>query len=203
MAMLGSVRGAVLVSLLLLAGVGRADPASGYFELGVDYLKKAFFQRAIDAFGESLLLEPGQGVPLVFAGIAASCDGRPTRLCARAIRVAYRRLPANTVLRLNLQELLPHARSRSMVERDFLRRARRARTLSEQRDALTVAAFFQLHQPGENGAVHPSTALDALRKHFPEDAWSKARCVERKAAKRPAARTGALTGGASASTRSR
>ncbi|MEE8104425.1 MAG: hypothetical protein V3T86_02705 [Planctomycetota bacterium] len=197
------MRGAVLVSLLLLAGVGRADPASGYFELGVDYLKKGFFQRAIDAFGESLMFEPGQGVPLVFAGIAASCDGQPTRLCARAIRVAYRRLPENTVLRLNLQELLPHPRSRSMVEREFLRRAKRARTLPEQRDALTVAAFFRMHQPGANAAREPAAALDALRKQFPDDAWAGARHAERKQTELPAARTGALTDGFTASARSR
>jgi len=197
MAMLGSVRGAVLVFLLLLAGVGRADPASGYFELGVDYLKKGFFQRAIAAFGESLRFEPAEGVPLAFAGIAASCDGRPAHLCARALRLAYRRLPENTALRLNLQELLPHPRSRSMVERVFLRRARRARSAAEQRDALTVAAFFQIHQPGEER----STALDALRRHFPDDAWAKARHAEREKAKRPAARAAAPTDGVSAWTR--
>jgi hypothetical protein len=174
MAMLGSVRGAVLVFLLLLAGTGHADPAAGYFELGVDYLKKGFFDRAIAAFGESLIFEPDQGVPLAFAGIAASCEGRPTHLCARAIRIAYGRLPDGARLRLNLDKLLPNTRSRSLVEREFLRRAKRALTRAEQRDALTVAAFFQNHHRGRSRR----TALEALHSHFPNDAWAIARRTE-------------------------
>ncbi|MHC4933519.1 MAG: hypothetical protein ACYTGV_15145 [Planctomycetota bacterium] len=160
------------LSLLLLSAlpaVGAAPDADGYFELGIEYLKTGFFSHARAAFAESLLLAPGEGVPTVFIGVAASGEGRSAATCAYLLRLGYQRLPKNRTLRLDLRQLLPSPRALALIHADYAHRLRGEKGLVK-RDLLSVLAFLEVH----DGSPDTSPSLDALRKLAPKDVFALA-----------------------------
>ena len=83
-----------------------ADEADEFFELGLSYLRTAFYADARAAFAESLVRAPGQAVPTAFAGIGVAAEGRDSRSCAYLLRLAYERMPARRNLRLDLRNVM-------------------------------------------------------------------------------------------------
>lgn len=169
--------------IFLLAGIGGAAPdADGYFDLGLEYLRKGFNRAARAAFAESLARAPGQPVPLVFYAVAAAAEGRSTRSCAVLLRTAYGRLPAGKGLVLDLRRRLPSARALALLEGDFRRRRERSTTAAERIDTLAVLAFLQV----QDGTPATAAALDDLLAARPKDAFAKALGRVRHAAAKPA-----------------
>jgi tetratricopeptide (TPR) repeat protein len=152
--------------LLLLAAAAAAEDADEYFEIGVAYLRRGFFGPARRAFGESLAQAPLQTVPLAFMGIAAAAEGRAEREAAFLLREAYRNLPDGKTLRLDLAALLPSRRALRLLEDQYRRRLERA-TGADLRDALSVAAFLEVH-----GGAEKTPALDRLEREFKGDAYA-------------------------------
>jgi tetratricopeptide (TPR) repeat protein len=163
------VRALFLLLLSALPAVGAAHDADGYFELGLAYLKTGFFGHARAAFAESLLLAPGEAVPTVFIGLAASAERRSTPDCAYLLRLGYRRLPKDRSLSLDLRELLPSARALALIHADYTHRLRGEKGFV-RRDVLTVLAFLEVH----DGAPEKAPALEALLKLAPKDAFALA-----------------------------
>ena len=112
---------------------------------------------------------PGEAVPTAFAGVASAGEGRDSRSCAHLFRLAYRRLPKKTGLRMDLNKRLRGARDRARIEKRFAARLRNARG-QNRIDNLTVLAFLQVH----DGSPKPSTALAALLKAQPSDPYALA-----------------------------
>jgi hypothetical protein len=157
--------------VFLLAGIAGAAPdADGYFDLGLEYLRKGFYRPARSAFAESLVRAPGQPVPLVFYAVAAAAEGRPTRSCAVLLRTAYTRLPAGKGLVLDLRRRLPSPRALALLQADLRRRLARSTSEAQRIDALTVLAFLEV----QDGTPATATALEALLKARPKDPFAKA-----------------------------
>lgn len=154
-------------ALLLLALPATALDADEYFEVGVGYLRKGFYGPARRAFAESLARAPGQPVPLAFLGLAAAAEGRPASEAAHALREAYARLPEGKTLKLRLPDLLPSPKALRLLGDECARRVARARGGEERRDALSVAAFVEVHGGGAG-----TPALDRLGAEFPGDAYA-------------------------------
>jgi len=164
----------VLAAMLLPAERAVGDESDDYFELGLSYLKTAFYADARAAFSESLVRAPGQAVPTAFAGIAVAAEGRDSRSCAYLLRLAYERLPARRNLRLDLRKLMRSDGDLRLVEQRFNRRLNdkkgrgsRGRGLI---DNLTVLAFLQV----QDGSPESSPALDRLLKERPDDSFALA-----------------------------
>jgi len=162
--------GAVRISLILLlfAGSVAADEADEFFELGLSYLKTAFYAEARSAFAESLVRAPGQAVPTAFAAIASAAEGRDSRSCAYLLRLAYQRLPARRALRMDLRKMFRSAEDLRRVEARIQQRHDRGR--GRVRDNLTILAFLQAH----DGGPETSPALDTLLQRYPDDAFGQA-----------------------------
>jgi hypothetical protein len=159
-----------LVLVLSLAGGAAAGPsADRYFDLGLEYLKKGFFERARGAFSESLVRAPGQPVPMAFLAVAAAAEGRPVGECAQLLRWAYRRLPKGKALRLDLREVLPSPRALALLKGDYARRLERA-AAAQRRPVLTVLAFLEV----QDGDPATAPALDLLLKQAPKDTYALA-----------------------------
>lgn len=169
-----------LAAVLLLVATAGAQDADGYFEVGVDYLRKGFFGAARRAFSESLVRAPGQPVPLAFLGLACAAEGRGPAEAAALLRTAYARLPEGKTLRLDLNAILPSRRALSLLTAEYRRRLERAEGPA-RRDVLSVAAFLEVHDGRRNDA--PS--LERLRREFPEDPYADALAIPRPASARP------------------
>lgn len=156
--------------MLGLACVARAAPdADGYFDLGLEYLRKGFYARARGAFSESLVRAPGQPVPMAFLALASAAEGRPAGEGATLLRWAYRRLPKRKGLRLDLRKILPSARALRLLQNDYRRRLARAKG-DLRRQVLTVLAFLEV----QDGDPVAAPALDLLLKQAPDDAYALA-----------------------------
>jgi len=165
-----------LLLAILLAPVKpvAAAEADEFFELGLSYLRTAFYADARAAFAESLVRAPGQAVPTAFAGIAVAAEGRDSRSCAYLLRLAYERMPARRSLRLDLRKVMRSDRDLRLIEKRFTRRMNdkkgrgsRGRGLI---DNLTVLAFLQV----QDGSPETSPALDRLLKTRPADSFALA-----------------------------
>jgi len=157
----------ILLLLLGLAASAGADEADDYFELGLGYLKTAFYADSRAAFAESLVRAPGQAVPTAFAAIASAAEGRDSRSCAYLLRLSHQRLPARRTMRIDLRELFRSAEDLRRVEARFQLRHDRGR--GRTRDNLTILAFLQT----QDGSPATSSALDALLKRYPDDAFGQ------------------------------
>ena len=155
--------------LLALAGSVAADEADDFFELGLSYLKTAFYSEARAAFAESLVRAPGQAVPTAFAGVASAAEGRDSRSCAYLLRLAQQRLPARRALRIDLRRVFRSAEDLRRTQARFQQRYARKR--GRTRDNLTILAFFQT----QDGSPETSPALDALLKQYHDDPFGLAR----------------------------
>jgi hypothetical protein len=181
------MRAAVVLALLLLpvlpSPAGPATPdADGYFEIGLDYLRKGFFAHARSAFGESLILAPGEPVPTVFLGIATCGERRPGPVCASLLRLGYRRLPKDRGLRLDLTALLPSRKALELIHRDYARRLARVSGKDARRSLLSVLAFLEVHD--RTPARAPSLAV--LLKEHPKDPYALALAAGARSPRRPA-----------------
>ena len=164
----------LLVTLLAPVKPAAADEADEFFELGLSYLRTAFYADARAAFAESLVRAPGQAVPTAFAGIAVAAEGRDSRSSAYLLRLAYERMPARRDLRLDLRKVMRSERDLRLIEKRFTRRMNdkkgrgsRGRGLI---DNLTVLAFLQV----QDGSPATSPALDQLLKARPDDSFALA-----------------------------
>jgi hypothetical protein len=166
-----------LLVLVLAASVGSAAPADDYFELGLDYLRKGFYERARAAFAESLVRAPGEPVPLVFLGLAAAAEGRAPAVCARLLRQGYENLPEGKTIRLDLRRQLPSARALALLHRR-LSRGLGAATGARRLHLLSVLAFLEVH----DGSPRSAPALDELEKRAPKDPYVRALRPRRAAA---------------------
>ena len=164
----------VLAAMLLPAERAVGDESDDYFELGLSYLKTAFYADARAAFSESLVRAPGQAVPTAFAGIAVAAEGRDSRSCAYLLRLAYERLPARRNLRLDLRKLMRSDGDLQLVEQRFQRRLNDKKGRGSRGrgriDNLTVLAFLQV----QDGSPESSPALDRLLKERPDDSFALA-----------------------------
>lgn len=158
-----------LACLLFVAATGSAEEADEFFEVGLGYLKTAFYKDARAAFAESLVRAPGEAVPTAFAAIACAGEGRDSRSCAYLFRLAYRRLPKKTGLRIDLNVRLRSSRDLARLEARFAERLKGARG-QNRLDNLTVLAFLQVH----DGSPESSTALATLLKAQPDDPYAVA-----------------------------
>jgi len=158
-----------IACLLLVAASAQADEADEFFELGLDYLRTAFYRDARAAFAECLVRAPGEAVPTAFTAVACAGEGRDSRSCALLFRLAYRRLPARTALAINLDVRLRSAGDRQRIERRFRKRLEGAKGQSRL-DNLTVLAFFETH----DGSPETSPAVDALLAARPDDPYALA-----------------------------
>jgi hypothetical protein len=158
-----------IACLLLVATSAPADEADDFFEVGLAYLRTAFYRDARAAFAECLVRAPGEPVPTAFAAVACAGEGRDSRSCAQLFRLAYRRLPARTALTMDLGARLRSAEDRERIERRFRQRLASARGQSRL-DQLTVLAFFEMH----DGSPETSPALDALLEARPDDPYARA-----------------------------
>ena len=154
--------------LLALASSAAADEADDFFELGLSYLKTAFYSEARSAFAESLVRAPGQAIPTAFAAVASAAEGRDSRSCAYLLRLAQQRLPARRAMRIDLRKVFRSIEDLRRVEARFQQRYARKR--GRTRDNLTILAFLQ----AQDGSPETSPALDALMKKYPEDAFGLA-----------------------------
>ena len=164
----------LLAAMLMPAERAGGDESDDYFELGLSYLKTAFYSDARAAFSESLVRAPGQAVPTAFAGIAVAAEGRDSRSCAYLLRLAYERLPARRNLRLDLRQLMRSDGDLRLVEQRFHRRMKdkqgRGSRGRGRIDNLTVLAFLQV----QDGSPESSPALDRLLKERPDDSFALA-----------------------------
>lgn len=160
-----------LLFVVALASVAGAAPdADGYFDLGLEYLRKGFYARARGAFCESLVRAPGQPVPMAFLAVASAAEGRSAGECAILLRWAYQRLPKKKGLRLDLRKILPSPEALALLQKDYRRRLRRAKEGERRRQVLTVLAFLEV----QDGDPVEAAALDLLLKETPADAYGQA-----------------------------
>ena len=155
--------------LLVAASPAAAAPADDYFDLGLDYLRKGFYERARAAFAECLVRAPGEPVPLVFLGVAAAAEGRAPSVCARLLRKGYENLPEGKSIRLDLREQLPSARALALLHERLSRELAAARP-ERRLHLLSVLAFLEVH----DGSPRSAPALDELARRAPEDPYARA-----------------------------
>jgi hypothetical protein len=160
----------ILLVVLVAASTAAAAPADDYFELGLDYLGKGFYERARAAFAECLVRTPGEPVPLVFLGVAAAAEGRTPSVCARLLRRGYENLPEGKSIRLDLREQLPSARALALLHARLSRELAAARGGAPRLHLLSVLAFLEVH----DGSPRSAPALDELTKRAPDDAYARA-----------------------------
>ena len=133
-----------LLVMALLAVSVAAEKADDYFDVGIDYLRKGFFDRSRAAFTESLLLAPHEPVTLAFLGVALAAEGRPAREAALLLRVAFKNLGKHETLRLDLRRLLPSKRALDLLKKEYRDKLKRARDDRVRRDLLQVLAFLEV-----------------------------------------------------------
>ncbi|MHC4956551.1 MAG: hypothetical protein ACYTGZ_22150 [Planctomycetota bacterium] len=151
------------------------DEADEFFELGLGYLKTAFYPEARAAFSESLVRAPGQAVPTALSAVACTAEGRDSRSCAYLLRLAYQRLPARKTFRLDLRTVFRSAEDLRRVEARIAKRLTGTKRTggtggSRRRDNLTILAFLQ----AQDGTPATSPALDLLLKERPGDTFALA-----------------------------
>ena len=154
--------------LLAIVTAAAADEADEYFEVGLDYLRKGFFDRARLAFTESLVRAPKEPVTLVFLGVASAAEGRPASEAALFLRSGFALLRKGETLRLDLRRLLPSPRTPALLHKDAVRALQKARGKARL-PLLQVMAFLEVM----DGSPETAPSLDALLEAQPKGAFAR------------------------------